>query len=64
MVKWGIIGLGNIAMRFAKSLSYSNDGELYVIASKTKEKRNNLTLDESIRVMEVLDKIRNNASLN
>lgn len=39
MIKWGIIGLGNIAMRFAKSLSYTNEGELYAIASKTKEKR-------------------------
>ncbi len=39
MIKWGIIGLGNIAMRFAKSLSYTNDGELYAIASRTKDKR-------------------------
>jgi predicted dehydrogenase len=39
MIKWGIIGLGNIAMRFEKSLSYSKEGELYAIASKTKEKR-------------------------
>lgn len=39
MIRWGIIGLGNIAMRFAKSLSYSIEGELYAIASKTKEKR-------------------------
>jgi predicted dehydrogenase len=40
MINWGIIGLGNIAIRFAKSLSYSNEGRLYAIASKTKEKRN------------------------
>lgn len=39
MIKWGIIGLGNIAMRFAKSLSYTQEGELYAIASKTKDKR-------------------------
>lgn len=39
MINWGIIGLGNIAMRFAKSLSYSNEGRLYAIASKTEEKR-------------------------
>lgn len=39
MIKWGIIGLGNIAMRFAKSLSHADDGILYAIASKTKEKR-------------------------
>src|SRR5471030_1955935 len=39
MIKWGIIGLGNMAKRFAKSLSYTNEGELYAIASKTKNKR-------------------------
>ncbi|BCZ44551.1 dehydrogenase [Clostridium gelidum] len=39
MIKWGIIGLGNIAMRFAKSLSYTKEGKLYAIASKTKDKR-------------------------
>lgn len=39
MIKWGIIGLGNIAMRFAKSLSYTQECELYAIASKTKDKR-------------------------
>lgn len=39
MIKWAIIGLGNIAHRFAKSLSNSNEGKLYAIASKTKEKR-------------------------
>ena len=39
MIKWGVIGLGNIAMRFAKSLSYTNEGKLYAIASKTKDKR-------------------------
>ena len=37
MIKWGIIGLGNIAKRFAKSLSCSNEGKLFAIASKTKE---------------------------
>lgn len=39
MIRWGIIGLGNIAMRFAKSLSYTNEVKLYAIASKTKDKR-------------------------
>jgi len=39
MIRWGIIGLGNIAMRFAKSLSYMDEGKLYAIASKTKDKR-------------------------
>jgi len=37
MIKWGIIGLGNIVMCFANSLSYTNKGKLYDIASKAKD---------------------------
>lgn len=39
MINWGIIGLGRIARRFAKSLSYSDEGRLYAVASRTKDKR-------------------------
>lgn len=39
MVHWGIIGLGNIAERFAKSLQNSAEGCLYAVASKQQEKR-------------------------
>lgn len=38
MVRWGIIGLGNIAVRFAKSLEKSHDGYLYGVASRVLEK--------------------------
>lgn len=41
IIKWGIIGIGNIADRFAKSLEQSSKGILYAIASKTDEKRYN-----------------------
>lgn len=37
MIRWGIIGAGQIAHRFVKGLSYSQDGKLYAIASKTKQ---------------------------
>lgn len=37
---WGIIGAGNIAHRFAKSLQNSSHGKLYAIASHTESKRN------------------------
>ncbi|MEY8354941.1 Gfo/Idh/MocA family oxidoreductase [Lachnospiraceae bacterium 54-53] len=37
MVRWGIIGLGNIAARFSKSLNCSKDGTLYAVASRKKE---------------------------
>ncbi len=39
MIRWGIIGAGNIAHRFTKGLSYSQDGKLYAIASLTKAKQ-------------------------
>lgn len=36
-IKWGIIGLGKIARKFAHDLELSNDGELYAIASRSEE---------------------------
>ncbi len=39
MIKWGIIGLGRIATRFLKSLSYCEDGYVYAGASYTPSKR-------------------------
>ena len=39
MIHWGVIGLGRIAQRFMQSLTYSEDGELYGVASLTKQKR-------------------------
>ena len=35
-IKWGIIGPGNIARKFAQALSKSEDGELYAVASSDK----------------------------
>lgn len=37
-IKWGIIGPGNIAHKFADALSTLSDGKLYAVASRTKEK--------------------------
>lgn len=39
MVNWGIIGLGNIAGRFAASLQHSRQGRLYAAASRQAAKR-------------------------
>ncbi|KJD34292.1 oxidoreductase [Tamlana nanhaiensis] len=39
-IKWGIIGLGNIAHKFAKDLLTINDAELYAVASRNQEKAN------------------------
>ena len=36
---WGVIGAGNIAHRFAKSLQNSQYGKLYAVASHTENKR-------------------------
>lgn len=38
MIKWGIIGAGNIANRFANSLEEVTDGELHAVANRTIEK--------------------------
>ncbi|MEY8371184.1 Gfo/Idh/MocA family oxidoreductase [Aerococcaceae bacterium 50-4] len=38
MIKWGIIGAGNIAHRFANSLEEVPDGILYAVANRTTEK--------------------------
>ncbi|MDR3596120.1 Gfo/Idh/MocA family oxidoreductase [Clostridium sp.] len=65
MIRWGIIGLGNMAMRFAKSLSYSKEGELYAIASKTKEKRNAFYEKYNCeKVYEDYDKLLNDEKLD
>lgn len=37
-IKWGFIGLGNIAHQFAKDLSLIADGEIYAVASRSLDK--------------------------
>lgn len=37
-MKWGILGAGNIAHRFCKSLENINDCELYAVSCRTQEK--------------------------
>lgn len=37
-IRWGIIGLGNIAHKFAKDLLTIKDAELYAVASRTQDK--------------------------
>lgn len=37
-IKWGIIGLGKIAYKFATDLATIEDAELYAVASRSKEK--------------------------
>ncbi|NNK83348.1 MAG: Gfo/Idh/MocA family oxidoreductase [Flavobacteriaceae bacterium] len=39
-IKWGIIGLGNIADKFATDLHTVDNTELYAVASRTQEKAN------------------------
>lgn len=38
MIRWGIVGAGNIAHRFAKSLKYEEDSMLYAISGRSIEK--------------------------
>lgn len=39
-IRWGIIGLGKIAHKFAQDLLTVEDAELYAVASRTQEKAN------------------------
>lgn len=45
MIRWGILGMGNIAMRFMKSLENSETGYLYAGASLTTAKREQMTIE-------------------
>lgn len=38
MIKWGILGAGNIAKRFAQSLTYEENAVLYAISGRNPEK--------------------------
>lgn len=40
VIKWGIIGLGNIAHKFAEDLVTLNDSKLYAVASRSQQKAN------------------------
>lgn len=44
MIRWGIIGAGGIAKRFLKSLSHSENGIFYAIASLTPSKQQDYRL--------------------
>ena len=38
MIRWGILGAGNIAHRFARSLQNEEDSILYAISGRSQEK--------------------------
>lgn len=38
MIRWGVIGAGNIAHRFCEALKSQKDSELYAVSCRTKEK--------------------------
>ena len=65
MVRWGIIGLGNIAKRFAKSLEYEEDGKLVAAAGKTESKRIYFKETyEDIKVYDSYDKLFNDPDID
>ena len=64
-MNWGIIGLGNIARRFADSLSQNKEATLYAIASRTKEKRNEFAKTYAIKtVYESYEALLNDSNLD
>lgn len=65
MVRWGIIGLGNIAKRFSKSLEYEENGKLVAVAGKTENKRTYFKETyKDIKVYDSYDKLFNDPNID
>ena len=43
MIKWGIIGAGNIARKFAKTIESVEGAELYAVSNRSLEKAQKLS---------------------
>lgn len=52
-IRWGIIGLGNIAQKFAQDLALVNEGKLVAIASRSMDKA--LNFNKEFNVAHVFD---------
>lgn len=59
IVKWGIIGLGNAAINFAKALSQISNSQLIAVASKTEHKRNFFCQEFQIEKKNIFDNYEN-----
>jgi predicted dehydrogenase len=50
-IKWGIIGLGNIALKFAEGFQYTKNAKLFAISSRSKNKllifKNKFQIDDN-----------------
>lgn len=55
IVKWGIIGLGNAAINFAKAFSQISNSQLIAVASKTEHKRNFFCQEFQIEKKNIFD---------
>ena len=50
-IRWGIIGLGNIAHKFAQDLLKIEDAQLYAVASRTQEKAAEFASEKSFAIL-------------
>ena len=61
-IRWGILGCGNIAQKFASDLQYVQKATVYAVASKNEEKgklfSEKFPLNKSLKVLKIMDKIR------
>jgi len=64
MIHWGIIGLGNIAKRFAEGLKYSDVGCLYAGASHNDEKRKYFAEKYHIKTYERYEDLLNDENVD
>ena len=58
-IKWGIIGLGNVAYEFAKSFNNSKNAKLTAIASKTPDKLSKFSNEFNIKSNNCYDDYEN-----
>ena len=54
-IRWGIIGLGNIANKFAQAVTKMQNTELVAVASRTKEKSENFGNNYGVAGLRVSD---------
>lgn len=48
-IRWGILGCGNIANKFAADLKWVDDSELIAVASRNHQRANELAIKEGVR---------------
>ncbi|GAA4806510.1 Gfo/Idh/MocA family oxidoreductase [Litoribaculum gwangyangense] len=64
-IRWGIIGLGNIAHKFAKDILTIKDAQLYAVASRSQEKANSFAKEyQVIKAYNTYEALANDSNID